>query len=89
MPSSADHCPACGQAVSASHAAHRPQGFWSSIAWIVALEVVLLLAFAGAVVAYINWSSEVAFAEFLAASKMQAAPPSLNAVRVQPCGRDS
>ena len=48
--------------------------FWPSIVRIVVFEIVLLLALAGAAVAYLDWSSQENFAEFLAASKMQAAP---------------
>jgi hypothetical protein len=52
------------------------RSFWFSIVRIVILQAVLLVVLAGAVVAYLNWSSDVAFAEFLAASKMPAAPSS-------------
>jgi hypothetical protein len=53
-----------------------PEGFWPSIVRIIVLEIVVLLALASAFVAYLNWSSEAAFADFLAASEMQAAPSS-------------
>jgi hypothetical protein len=45
------------------------QGFWPAIVRIFLVEVVLLLALSGAVVGYLNWSSEAAWAEFVAASK--------------------
>jgi hypothetical protein len=51
------------------------QGFWPSIARIFLVEMVVLLALAAAVVAYVNWSSEVAWAEFLAASKLAVPAP--------------
>ena len=41
--------------------------FWPSIVRIIILEIVLLLALAGALVFYLNWSSEVAMSEFMAA----------------------
>jgi hypothetical protein len=72
--SSADYCPACSRAVFAPEAARSERGFWPSIVRIAVIEVVLLCALAGLFVAYLNWSSEATFAEFLAASKVQAAP---------------
>ena len=77
MSSSAYHCPAYGQAALATTAARPSRGFWPSIARIAIAEVALLLALAGVFVAYLNWSSEATFAEFLAASgagKAQATP---------------
>ena len=59
------------------------RSFWFSIVRIVILQAVLLLPLVGAVVAYLNWSSDVAFAEFLAASKMpEAASSSPHPVKV-------
>jgi hypothetical protein len=51
------------------------RGFLPSLAGIFLLEVIVLVALAVAMVAYVNWSSEVAWAEFLAASKMAAPAP--------------
>ena len=84
MSSSADHCPAYGQAALAAGAARRSRGFWPSIVRIAVVEVVLLVALAGVFIAYLNWSSEASFAEFLAVSKAQAtpvAPPSATGSR--------
>ena len=50
------------------------QGFLLSIARIFLFQVVVALALSGAFVAYLNWSSEASFAEFLAATKAQATP---------------
>jgi len=63
------------------------QAFWPSVLRIFVMQAVILLVLAGAVVGYISWSSEVAFAEFLAASKAQAAPNSAQqAIKVHlPC----
>ena len=53
----------------------------SGIDWLLAVvrtlffQILVLLALAGALVGYINWSSDAAFEEFLAASK-PAAPDS-------------
>jgi hypothetical protein len=63
MPSPADHSKV-----------HR-QGFWPAIVRILLVEILLLVALSGAVVGYLNWSSEVAFAEFIAASKQSASEP--------------
>jgi hypothetical protein len=65
-------------------------GFWPTVR-IIILEVLVLLALAGAIVFYLNWSSEVAFAEFLAAGRTQPAPgPTLHTIKANmPCGRDT
>jgi hypothetical protein len=73
---SADHATACGQAALSTEAARRPRKFWFSIVRIAVIEVVVLAALAGVFVAYLNWSSEASFAEFVAVSKMQASPSS-------------
>lgn len=70
--SSADRRAARRQVTSVSEAARPSRGFWPSIVRIAAFEVVLLFALAGAFVAYLNWPSEVTFAEFPAAGKMPA-----------------
>ena len=91
MPSSADHCPACRRSPFTSKTLGSSRGFWPSIVRIVFLEVAMLLALAGGVVFYLNWSSETAFTEFLAAGKMQATSGSpLNAVKGHSlCERDA
>ena len=63
------------------------QAFWPSVLRIFVIQAVVLLALAGAVVGYISWSSDMAYAEFLAAGKAQAAPnSSLQAIKVHlPC----
>ena len=88
MPSSADYCPACHQALFAPKAPRSPRASWPSIIRIIVLEIVLLLALAAAFVGYLNWSSEIAFAEFLSAGKTPAAPSSsLDAVKAPSCAR--
>jgi hypothetical protein len=75
MSSSTDYCP--GEAAFAAGTARSPRKFWPSIVRIAVVEVVLLLALAGVFIAYLNWSSEATFAEFLAANgtgKAQATP---------------
>jgi hypothetical protein len=65
------------------------QGFWLSIVRIFVFEVVLLFAISGAFIAYVNWSSEATFSEFLAAGA-QSAPssPPLQPIKGQtPCDR--
>ena len=44
------------------------QSFWPAIIRILLVEIVILIALSGAILGYLNWSSEVAFAEFKAAS---------------------
>ncbi len=51
------------------------QGFWPSIVRILLVEILALLVLSGAIVAYLNWSSETAWAEFVAASKLSAPMP--------------
>ncbi len=59
------------------------QGSWPSIVRIIILEIVVLLALAGAFVYYLNWSSEAAVSEF-----MSDGSHSLQAVKDRPsCGR--
>jgi hypothetical protein len=41
------------------------------------VEILVLLALSAAIVAYLNWSSEVAWTEFLAASKSATPAPTL------------
>jgi hypothetical protein len=53
----------------------RRQGFWPSIFRILLVEILVLLVLSGAIVAYLDWSSETAWAEFLAASKQSAPAP--------------
>jgi len=80
MPSPADPSPA------------PRHGFWPSIVRILLVEILILLALSGAVVGYLNWSSEAAWAEFLAASKLQAPASNapLHAVKGHtPCDRSA
>jgi hypothetical protein len=44
---------------------------WVAIERTLVLQVLVLLALAGAFIRYVNWSSEIAFAEFSAASKSE------------------
>ena len=78
MPSPANNSPA------------SRQNFWPSIARIFLIEVLVLLALSGAVVGYLNWSSEAAWADFNAASKMSAREPKAPVQTVKshmPCDR--
>ena len=75
MASSADHGPSSPQRSWFS------KGFWLSIARIALLEIILLIALAGAAVVYLDWSSKTAFAEFLAATKVPSPGSSPQAVK--------
>ena len=80
MPSSAQQSPA-----------HHSR-FWPAIIRILLVEVLILLALSGAIVGYVNWSSEAAWAEFNAASQLPAPAPKgpLQNVRVHtPCARNA
>jgi hypothetical protein len=48
---------------------------WPGIVRTLVIQMVVLLALAGAVVFYLNWSSEMAWSEFQAASKAGAFDP--------------
>ena len=86
MSSSADYRPAYGQAAFTPEATRPVRGFWPSIVRIAVIEIVVLLALAGLFIAYLNWSSEASFAEFLAASEAVQRAPSLPVNEVHaPC----
>jgi hypothetical protein len=88
MPSSADRYPASRQRWWSLHPLWSSQGFWPSTIRIVILEIMVLVALAGAAVFYLNWSSEVAFAEFLAATDALSPSSSAQAVAGHvPCDR--
>ena len=89
MSSSAALRTASDEAALEAEAARRFRKSWPSIVRIAIIEVVVLVALAGAFVAYLNWSSEESFAEFLAVSKMQVTPVSPPGVvkASWPCGR--
>jgi hypothetical protein len=48
---------------------------WRGIATTVAVELLVLLALAFAVVRYVEWSSDTAQAEFMSAAKLSASDP--------------
>jgi hypothetical protein len=64
-----------------------PRGFdWPAIVKTLLVEIAVLVALAGAFFGYVNWSSEVAFEEFMNADQSSAAeadrrPPSSISVR--------
>lgn len=76
----------------ANNSASNRRDFWPAIVRIALVEILVLLALGGAIVGYVNWSSEVAFAEFLAASKL-AAPSNHSAIQPvkghAPCDRSA
>jgi len=58
---------------------------WPSIVRIIILEIVLLLALSGALVLYLNWSSEAAVSEFMTGGSQP-----LQAVKAHlPCDRSA
>ena len=58
---------------------------WPSIVRIIILEILLLLALSGALVFYLNWSSEAAVSEFMTGESH-----SLQAVKAHlPCDRSA
>ena len=69
---------------------------WLMIARIMAIQALVLVALAGAVVWYVNWSSETAWQEFIGADKPPVSGPNhqpqsqapLQTVKGKaPCGR--
>jgi hypothetical protein len=96
MPSSAER----GAAGKSSHldSPHDPRvdtphqtwpRFCFSIARVLLIQVVLLVALSSAFVAYLNWSSAKTFAEFLSAgSVLTPSNPALQSIRgLNPCDR--
>ena len=67
---------------------------WTGIARTLALQVLAMLALAGAFIVYLDWASDVAFEEFIGVRTRPAAsapqPPSANPVQSAksqvPCG---
>jgi len=58
--------------------------FWPPIVRLIVLEIVVLVALAGALVFYLNWSSEAAVSEFMATHHL-----SLQAAKVHQSCRGS
>jgi hypothetical protein len=50
--------------------------YWSGIAGILAIQLAVLFALSVAAIAYLNWSSEAAVAEFMAIGNPAASKPS-------------
>jgi hypothetical protein len=48
---------------------------WMAVARTLLVQILVLIALAGAFIGYINWSSDAAFEEFVAASKPAVADP--------------
>ena len=68
------------------------RSFWASIGRIFLLEILVLIALSTAAIGYVNWSSKVAWAEFLATSKLPAAQSdsAFHAIKHQaPCDRSA
>ena len=66
------------------------QRFWPAILRIALVEILVLIAVAGAIVGYVNWSSEAAWAEFIAASQRPMSAPNAPILAVKghaPCDR--
>ncbi len=78
MPSSAQQSPA------------HVRRSWPGIIWILLAEILVLVALSAAIVGYVNWSSEAAWAEFKAAGQ-RPAPQSDSSVQTvkahAPCDR--
>ena len=50
--------------------------YWTGIAGILAIQIAVLFAVAVAVIAYLNWSSNAALADFIAMDKPLVSEPS-------------
>jgi hypothetical protein len=50
--------------------------YWSGTAGMVAIQLAVLFALSIAAIVYVNWSSDAALAEFMAAGKPSAMEPS-------------
>ena len=62
---------------SANNSTVSSRSFWLSIFRILLVEIFVLLVLSGAIVGYLNWSSETAWAEFIAASKQSEVGPTM------------
>jgi hypothetical protein len=51
---------------------------WLGILRTLLVQVLVLLALAGAVIRYLNWSSDAAWADFISASKSSVSDPGLH-----------
>ena len=60
---------------------------WPAIARTLLVQVVVLLALSGAFIFYLNWSSDVAWQEFIEASEPSAADPNHHAPSAAPVPR--
>jgi hypothetical protein len=49
--------------------------YWSGIAGILTIQLAILFALSVAAIVYVNWSSDAALAEFMAAGKPSAMEP--------------
>ena len=59
------------------HASRNNKGnYWTGIAGILAIQFAVLFAVAVAAIAYLNWSSNAALADFIAMDKPSASEPS-------------
>jgi hypothetical protein len=59
------------------HASRNTNGnYWSGIAGILAIHLAVLFAVSVAALAYLNWSSNAALADFIAKDKPSASEPS-------------
>jgi hypothetical protein len=66
-----------GSMPSLDHSSRNSSGtYWSGIAGILAIHLAVLFAVSVAALAYLNWSSNAALAEFMAAGKPAATEPS-------------
>ena len=65
------------------------RGAWPAIVRIIILEIVLLIALAGALVYYLNWSSEVALSEFMAKGGLTSGTPIQAVKNRAPCERSA
>ena len=58
------------------HASRNNNGtYWSGIVGTLAIQLAILFAVAVAAIAYLNWSSNAALAEFMATGKPSASEP--------------
>jgi len=73
----------------ASNSPAKRQSFWPGLVRIFLVEILLLLALSGAIIGYLNWSSDTAWAEFKAASRLAPETTSpIQTVKSQtPCDR--
>jgi hypothetical protein len=61
--------------VSQSHSQENRRIDWSAVVRILLLQILILLTISSAIIGYLDWSSEAAWADFIAAGRPSVSDP--------------